>query len=237
MKKKFLDRHTPVNKYDLTGQLICTYKNVREAAILEDMTLSQVYIAAKKELIFDQFILRYGERRLNVPTEPIDLEGEIWKDIEGYEGMYKISNKSRVKSYQRGKIKIMRHTVNTAGYHIVELSKNNERKSFRVHRLLAQAFVPNPDNKPVINHINGTKDDNSLNNLEWVTTSENIHHAYMTGLRQSGDQSPNRKVSDAQVLFMRNLYRSEHFLLRELSQLFGISESNTCVLINSNTRG
>lgn len=232
-----MDRHTPVNKFDLNGRLICSYKNVREAALSEKMTLPQVYVAAKREIVLGLFILRYGERKLNIPVEPTDIEGEIWKDIEGYEGMYKISNLSRVKSYRRGSIKIMRQTVNASGYHIVELARNNERRSFRVHRLLAQAFIPNPDKKPVINHINGKKGDNSLNNLEWVTISENIHHAYITGLNPSGEFRSSTKTSDSQVLFMRNLYRSENFLLRELSQLFGISESTACVLINSNNRG
>ena len=107
---------------------------------------------------------------------------EIWKDIEGYEGKYQVSNLGRVKKiYKTVQEKIIKSHIHEE-YCVIGLYKNSRRKSFRLHRLLAKAFIQNIDNKPYINHINGIKHDNRLENLEWVTQSENTQHAYDTGL-------------------------------------------------------
>ena len=86
------------------------------------------------------------------------------------------------KIYSRYTQKILRPGVNSRGYHSIALHANATRKSYLVHRLVAEAFIPNPENKPEVNHINGNKLDNRVENLEWVTTLENAHHAIKTGL-------------------------------------------------------
>ena len=99
---------------------------------------------------------------------------EIWKDIEGYEGKYQVSNMGRVKTLNyrnSGKEQIL-HSNPTGGYCIVGLCKT-KRKTYYIHRLVAAAFVPNPENKPEVNHINHNKRDNRASNLEWVTQYEN----------------------------------------------------------------
>ena len=124
------------------------------------------------------------------------LDGEIWKDILEYEGLYQISNFGRVKGLTRAIIKkngekmtlceklIKSHII--SGYLSVMLSKVNEGvKNLTVHRLIGIAFIPNPLNKSQINHIDGNKLNNSINNLEWVDAGENIRHAYDTGLHSS----------------------------------------------------
>ena len=105
---------------------------------------------------------------------------EKWKDIQGYEGLYQISNLGRVKSVGNNfnrKEKILKHFLNKNGYTSVILSKNSKIKRFYLHRLIGIHFIPNTENKPNINHINGIKSDNKIENLEWVTQKENIKHS------------------------------------------------------------
>ena len=104
------------------------------------------------------------------------MEEEIWKPIKGYEGLYEISNLGRVKSLNykgTGKEKILKNTENSKGYLMVCLTKNGKQKLFKIHRLVAEAFIPNPENKPCIDHINTIKNDNRVENLRWVTNEEN----------------------------------------------------------------
>ena len=120
---------------------------------------------------------------------------EIWRDIPNYEGLYQVSNLGRIKSLPKiinngrsyGKImvsneKIMKPRYDKDGYLRIGITKNKKQKIICVHRLVAFAFIPNPQNKKQINHINGIKDDNKLENLEWVTNSENqLHSIYKLG--------------------------------------------------------
>jgi hypothetical protein len=105
--------------------------------------------------------------------------GEIWKDIEGYEGIYQISNIGRVKSFpRRGAYKteyILNPQITKKGYCRVRLC-NNSSKMYMIHRLVAQAFIPNTDNLPFINHKDENKKNNNVDNLEWCTNLYNIHY-------------------------------------------------------------
>lgn len=106
---------------------------------------------------------------------------EEWKDIQGYEGVYQVSDLGRIKSLPRnGTVKTERILKNfeASGYLQVALQYHGVVKWEKVHRLVAKAFIPNTDNKREVNHIDGNKKNNSVNNLEWVTTSENILHSY-----------------------------------------------------------
>ena len=100
---------------------------------------------------------------------------EVWKDISGYENRYQISNLGRVKSLsyggRTGIEKIMKPSVDTKGYNFVEL----RNKKIKVHRLVALAFIPNPDNKECVDHINGIRNDNRVDNLRWCTNKENCN--------------------------------------------------------------
>ena len=105
---------------------------------------------------------------------------EIWQDIDGYEGLYLVSTYGRVISAPRNGTKSEWHEIRphfVGGYIQYPLSKNNHQKEFKAHRLVAQAFLPNPDKKREVNHIDGDKHNNRLDNLEWATTSENQLHA------------------------------------------------------------
>lgn len=110
----------------------------------------------------------------------IDDMEEIWKDVKGYEGLYQISNLGKVKRLVSVKCKKERFLSITkdrkSGYCRVMLCKNNKTKRFLIHRLIAEHFIPNPENKPCIDHINGVKDDNRIENLRWCTYKENNNY-------------------------------------------------------------
>lgn len=117
---------------------------------------------------------------------------EIWKDIEGYEGYYQVSNLGRVKSLRRwsgtqyyNREKIIKPWLTIKGYYRVQLSRNGVYKNFFLHRLVAEAFIPNPKNKPQVNHIDGNTKNYSISNLEWATARENVQHACDTGLKKN----------------------------------------------------
>lgn len=118
---------------------------------------------------------------------------EVWKDIKNYEGLYQISNFGRIKSLSKPrkngknsgyytKEKILKQNIQIEKYgykrYKITLTKNNIKKCYKVHRLVAEAFIPNPLNKPQINHIDGNPLNNNVNNLEWCTARENIIHSY-----------------------------------------------------------
>ncbi len=118
---------------------------------------------------------------------------EIWKDVAGYEGVYQVSNLGRVKSLDRtiphnkyGSVrrngKILKPFIDTYGYLKVRLCNDGTGRNEFVHRLVALAFIPNPQNKETVNHINGNKHDNTVANLEWNTQAENVKHAHRMGL-------------------------------------------------------
>ncbi|MFZ8934053.1 MAG: NUMOD4 domain-containing protein [Bacteriovoracaceae bacterium] len=122
---------------------------------------------------------------------------EIWKDVVGYEGFYKVSNLGRVKSINRFDVngrywesKIIKFTLDKRGYPRLTLNKNGCRSVFRVHRLVAIAFIDNPMKKPQVNHIDENKLNNCVDNLEWCTKIENIRHGTAKRVNQislSGD--------------------------------------------------
>ena len=132
---------------------------------------------------------------------------EIWKPIEGYEFRFSISSLGRVKSRPRvnkktglssKKNEFYYQRLGKNGYYSVGLWKNNKEKRFSVHRLVALHFIPNPNNKPQVNHIDGNKLNNNASNLEWTTPSENAKHRF-SHLAQS-------ILNKSYLLFMQNLY-------------------------------
>lgn len=99
---------------------------------------------------------------------------EEWRDVVGYEGLYQVSNKGIVRSLLFNKVKILKQGRASNGYLFVNLWKDKKVKPHRIHRLVAEAFIPNPDNLPCVNHKDETRDNNTLENLEWCSHSYNM---------------------------------------------------------------
>jgi hypothetical protein len=129
---------------------------------------------------------------------------EIYKDIKGYEGLYKVSNLGNVKRFYKKNTDgiILKVLNNGAGYCQVTLSKNNKAIKCYIHRLVAKYFVENSNNFQQVNHINGIKVDNRVENLEWCTPKHNTKHAIKTGLKvyKKGDENKqSKKIIDTQT--------------------------------------
>lgn len=148
---------------------------------------------------------------------------EQWRPVVGYEGMYEISDFGRLKSFKRRNEKILKPGKNTDGYLLMPISNGIKRKTQSMHRYVAFAFIPNPENKPEVNHKNGTKDDNGLYNLEWVTPKENCFHADSTGLRPplKGERNGGSKLKDKDVLEIRNLLKAKN-TLKSIASKYGV---------------
>ena len=144
----------------------------------------------------------------------------LWKPVIGYEGLYEVSNSGEIKSIFYGKNpKILKKSKTTTGYYKIELSKNKKRKSFKVHRLVAIAFIPNIENKPNINHIDGNPLNNNIDNLEWCTQKENVIHAVEIGLKSKTYISKNE---------LRRLYLVEKKPVRKLEEIYSVSNTVIC---------
>ena len=155
-----------------------------------------------------------------------DSMKEQWREIENYED-YVISDQGRVFSYKRSIF--LKPAKDGGGYLFVILSKNGVCKSHRIHRLVALAFIPNPENKETVNHIDGIKTNNQADNLEWATHSENTQHSFDNGLQKppclKGTKNGRAKLLEKEVLEIRRLYSTGDYSYRALAKMFGVDHS------------
>lgn len=166
------------------------------------------------------------------------MEKEVFRDVLGYEGLYQVSNYGRVKSLERKNIfycglrkeylerptkeKILNYNKSNRGYLQVCLTKDGKSKTYTVHRLVAKAFIPNLKNKKQVNHIDGNKENNNIDNLEWATSSENNKHAFRTGLNKPHNV---RKV---------NQYDLKGNFIKQWNSITDFLKENNLNLKNSN---
>lgn len=164
------------------------------------------------------------------------MNNQSWKDIKGFEGVYQISNSGIVRSldrylpYKQGtkfnKGSVRLQAKNNCGYLRVGLSKNKKQKHFIVHRLVAQAFIPNPNNLPQVNHIDGDKTNNHVNNLEWSSGQYNIDHSIATGLRDlKGSNNSQSKLTEEDVRKIRIRIKKTTDTLTQIAKEYNVSIS------------
>ncbi len=161
---------------------------------------------------------------------------EIWKDIVGYEGLYQISNLGRCYSVRKNLI--LKSFDNGHGYLFYSLHKGKKMQQFYVHRLISLHFILNQDNKKFVNHINGIKSDNRMENLEWCTGSENLLHSYKTLKLIRKDIGSHLKNNYKKVILSDNdgniINRFES--LREASVMLNINYTNLSQYINGSRK-
>lgn len=176
-----------------------------------------------------------------------DLEGEVWKDVVGWENSYEVSNFGRMRTKLRYRLdkngnlsvpinpKIKEAYVDWDGYERTSLYEDNRTKLVGVHRVVAEAFIPNPKNKPQVNHINGIKVDNRPENLEWVTNTENIRHSIELGLRDVKINSrPVLRLSDNKRFeSIAELHREIGGCYNEIVHLLKMSNNDPVMIYGS----
>ncbi len=159
---------------------------------------------------------------------------EIWKDIVGYEGRYQVSNLGNVKSLDRVVINRWGNMVRNGAmmkpsklnrYYNINLMTDGKLKCFKVHRLIAIAFIPNELNLSQVNHKDGDRYNNNVNNLEWVTQSENMQHAKRMGLRPD--------LTEDQTVEIKNKYLSTKITMSDLAKEYNVSKSTICGVVNN----
>lgn len=160
---------------------------------------------------------------------------EMWKDVPGYEGLYKVSNIGNVMSFHtdgvfgknnHGRLLVQR--TDACGYKYVYISKNGKKKRESVHRLVAYAFLPNPENLPQVNHIDEIRDHNTVSNLEWCTALYNQrygHRRKRSSESATGEKNARAILTERDVLEIRKTYApgDKEFCKRNLAKKYGVS--------------
>lgn len=135
---------------------------------------------------------------------------EVWKEVKGFEGLYWVSNTGRIKTKKRQGSQggILKNTPTNTGYEMMRFQNRKENKfeAELIHRVVANAFIPNPENKPQVNHINSIRTDNRVENLEWCTNLENVRHSQSVGrFNHSGEENNSSKLTEKEVVEIRLL--------------------------------
>lgn len=152
---------------------------------------------------------------------------EEWKSVIENAPHILVNRMGLVKSmnfHRSGKEKLRKTPKDTAGYCYVSVCVDGKYKNYSIHRLVAMAFIPNPENLPDVNHINGIKHDSRIENLEWCTKSENALHAIRTGLKQpqKGESHGMSKLTAEDVLDIRTKHSEKTHTMAELSRLYSV---------------
>jgi len=155
------------------------------------------------------------------------------KEIKGFEGRYSITTDGKVWSHKSNRF--IKASNNGTGYYYLPLRKNGRQYGRLIHRLVAQAFIPNPYNKKTVNHKDCNKMNNIVSNLEWCSDLENKRHAVDNNLYESGEDRYNSKLTNKQVEEIRNLDKS-NIVQRRIAEKYGVSYTLISLIINNKQR-
>lgn len=152
---------------------------------------------------------------------------EEWRPVIGYEESYEVSSQSRIRNSKTGNL-LTPSITKKMKYPRVSLMKNKKTNTEYLHRIVANAFVPNPSNKDEVNHKDGDKSNCDIKNLEWVTHKENIHHAFATGLNKGsrGEKGSNAKLSEQEVIEIRYFSKENKKNKKDLAKEYETSVAN-----------
>lgn len=163
------------------------------------------------------------------------IDGIQLYPVAGFEGLYSVSRCGRVYSHARygAMSKWLRMTLDKNGYARVAFTRNNIAKTHKVHRVVALTFLPNPNNLPCVNHINGIRNDNRVENLEWCTIKQNVRHAWATGRAKAlkGELSATSKISDLRRIELVQDYALTSMTQNQIALKYGISQANVSLII------
>jgi hypothetical protein len=167
---------------------------------------------------------------------------EIWKKIKDFDG-YFVSNLGKVRGTRQNKDIILKNRTLSKSdnnkfylpYQQVVLYENGKQKTKMIHRLVAENFISNPDNKPQVHHIDNDVTNNKVDNLEWVTPSENVNHTLSYRKETRGIDNNKSKLSEEDVLKIRKMYGENNITQRELGKLFNVSQTNIKEIVKFRT--
>ena len=202
-----------------------------DSAELACLTAQTPAITLQIKAMMEKFLADYNKNPHKIVPVIEDLPGEIWKWIKEYEGVYQASNQGRARSFFRGKCRLLKPTVTHRGYLGIclyrydEKTKKQRKKTFRLNRIIAETFIPNPENKPEVHHKNNDKTDNRAENLEWVTGEENREYAHEDGCYLKGEKNPTAKLTEEDVRFIRQNYKAGDLEFGQgvLAKKYGVS--------------
>lgn len=153
-----------------------------------------------------------------------ERKGEsVWKDIKGYEGCYQVNDVGEVRSLKSGEPKVLKTTLAGRGYKSVCLCMNGHSTRTYIHRLVAETFLDNPENKPTVNHKDGNKLNNHVDNLEFMSYSENNQHAYDTEIHDRGERHYRARLTETDVAYIKS--QGKHTTFQKIADQFGVSRA------------